>query len=232
MEETNLGESIIVNKFTEESARKFRSDVLKRTALDPSIPIMVYVDSYGGCVDALNSMLATMNQVPNKFVTVCIGKAMSCGAVLLSAGDYRFIDENARVMIHQSSSGAIGPTESIQNDVNENKRLNKQFMDFVLGRCNKTMRDFKEAIKNALHQDEHDNARDLYLDPKESLEFGIVDFIGMPLIKPIVQYAIEIAPKKQYELIEKESSINVEIKKISKKKATKKQTRKKYTKTK
>lgn len=230
-----MNETILVNKFTEESAKKFREQVLRKASLDPNMPITVYIDSYGGYVDALNSMLATMRQVPNQFVTVCIGKAMSCGAILLSAGDYRFIDEGARVMIHQSSSAAWGPTEGQQNDVNENKRLDKQMMDFILGRCGKTFKEYKEALKNK-QTDENDQARELYLDSKESLEFGIVDFIGMPLIKPVVMYSIETAPKKEYQPVQ-EAATTIEqllaegepipAKKTTKKKVAKKQTRKK-----
>lgn len=238
MSDNGINESIVVNKFNEESARKFRSEVLKRTNIDSTMPIIVYIDSYGGYVDALNSMLATMRQVPNQFVTVCLGKAMSCGAVLLSAGDFRFIDEGSRAMIHQSSSGAVGPTESLQNNVNESKRLNKQMMDFILGRCGKTLNQFKEAIRNSLHQDDSDDGRDLYLDPQEALDFGLVDFIGMPLVKPVVMYSIETAPGKEYEPVE---NLQVEIepqkpkrrstkKKTTKKKATKKPTRRKTTK--
>ena len=218
-------DSIVVNEFTEASAKDFRKKVFKRASTDPNMPITVYIDSYGGYVDALNSMLATMRQVPNQFVTVCAGKAMSCGAVLLAAGDFRFIDEGSRAMIHQSSSGAFGPTESLQNAVNENKRLNKQLMDFILKRCGKNMTQFKAAIKKSLHGD--DDARNLYLDAKEALEFGLVDFIGMPLIKPVVMYTVELAPQKQYESVE-----NFEIqeeKQSKKKKTTKKKSKKKQT---
>ena len=225
-----VNETIMVNKFNEESARKFREQVLAKASLDPSMPITVYIDSYGGYVDSLNSMLATMRQIPNQFVTVCMGKAMSCGAVLLAAGDFRFIDEGARAMIHQSSSGVIGPTETQQNDVNENKRLNKQMMGIILERCGKSMTDFKEAISKSLHQD--DDARNLYLDAQESLDFGLVDFIGMPLIKPVVMYSIESAPQKEYadvgSLIEEEELNPVGGKKrTTKKKTSKKKTTKK-----
>lgn len=222
-----MQETILVNSFTEESSRKFREQVLRKASIDPNMPIIVYIDSYGGYVDSLNSMLATMRQVPNQFVTVCVGKAMSCGAVLLSAGDFRFIDEGSRAMIHQSSSGAVGPTEGQQNSVNENKRLNKQLMDFILGRCGKSMTQFKEAIKKSLHPD--DDGRDLYLDAKEAVAFGLVDFIGMPLIKPVVMFQIETAPKKKYESVQ---SYTLELEELDKKKLKKafKKAKKKATK--
>lgn len=217
--------SIIVNDFTEASANKFREQVLERSGMDSNLPILVYIDSYGGYVDALNSMLATMRQVPNKFVTVCIGKAMSCGAALLAAGDIRYMDEGSRAMIHQSRSGAVGPTESLQNDINENKRLNKQLMDFILNRCNKKLKDFYAELKKKNKPE--DQARDLYLSPKEALDFGLIDEVGMPIIKPVVYYSIESVPKKKYEPINKPAKKTVKKKPTRKNIKTTKRSRKK-----
>lgn len=198
MSEENKSSDIIVNKFTEESAKDFRSKVLKRSQIDPSLPITVYIDSYGGYIDSLNSMLETMEQVPNPIVTVCIGKAMSAGAVLLAAGDHRFCGRRSRVMVHQGSSGAGGPIESLQNDVNESKRLNNQMIKLLAERCKMSVRKFKEEMKKRLTKDD-DEARDMYLDAKSALEIGIVDNIGMPIIKPLVMYAIDTAPEHDYD---------------------------------
>ena len=226
-------EDIVVNKFNEESAKKFRAQVLKRAAIDDSMPIIVYIDSYGGYIDSLNNMLDTMEQVPNQFVTVCTGKSMSCGAVLLAAGDFRFCGRNSRVMVHQGSSGAGGPIESLQNDVDESKRINKQLMSKIAERCGMTLTQFKKEMKERLHRDD-DEARDLYLPPQDALELGIVDFVGMPVVKPVVMYSIETAPEKQYQDPNNFLADSVEEavapKKKTKKKVAKKPTRKKTTK--
>lgn len=229
---------IVVNSFTEESARSFREKVLARSHIDPNMPITIYIDSYGGYIDSLNSMLETMEQVPNPKVTVCIGKAISAGAVLLAAGDHRFIGRNSRVMIHQGSSGAGGPIESLQNDVDESKRLNNQMIKLLAERCNKSVREFKSEMKKRLHR-EDDEARDMYLDAKNAKEFGIVDHIGLPLIKPLIMYTIEAAPERTFEdpvastlesalaevgLVDKKPSRK---KKTTKKKMTKKKTTRK-----
>ena len=217
-------EDILVNKFTEESAKDFRKQVINRAMDSSNTPIVVYIDSYGGYIDALNSMLETIEQVTNPIVTVCMGKAMSCGAVLLSAGDYRFCGRNSRVMVHQGSAGAVGPIESLQNSVTENKRLNKQIISLVAKRCNKSIKDFKEEMKKRLVKGD-DEARDMYLPAQDALEIGIVDFIGMPHIKPHTVYSIESAPEKKYEPIEEINDL--ELKKVEK--APKKVTKKKRT---
>ena len=185
-------EDVIVNSFNEESARQFRKQVMMRNSQDPSMPIVVYIDSYGGYLDSLNSMLETIGQVSNPIITVCIGKAMSCGAVLLAAGDHRFCGKFSRVMIHQSTGGDIGPVEGLQKNVDECKRVNDMFMSFLAKRCSKSLGELKQIIKD-------NESRDFYLDADQSKKFGIVDFVGTPIIKPIVMYQVEVAPDKKYQ---------------------------------
>lgn len=221
-------DDIVVNKFTEEEARNFRNKILKRAMLDPSMPIVIYIDSYGGNVDALNSMIATIHQVPNPIVTACIGKAMSCGAILLAAGDHRFCDPMARVLIHEVTAGSINPVNDMENDVKEARRLNNQMMNFLAKRCHKTYKEIKQMM--------HDqDSRDINLTPKQALEFGIVDYIGTPVIKPIVIYAIEPAPEHEYEksgmstLEGALTEIGLGSENKGKKKTKKKKTKKKKT---
>lgn len=218
-------DEIIVNKFTEESARDFRKRVISKAVQDSSMPIIIYVDSYGGYIDSLNNMLETLEQIPNPIVTVCTGKAMSCGAVLLSAGDYRFCGRHSRVMVHQGSGGTVGPIESMQNDVDESKRLNKQIMQMLADRTGMTLSEFKKEMKERLVQGD-DEARNLYLPPEASLEMGLVDFIGMPQIKPTVLYQIEASQPKEYETPEPKPKKKTTRKKATKKKVSKKKTRK------
>jgi ATP-dependent Clp protease protease subunit len=185
-------DDIIVNSFNEESARQFRKQVMIRNMQDPNMPIVVYIDSYGGYLDSLNSMLETIGQVTNPIITVCIGKAMSCGAVLLAAGDHRFCGKFSRVMIHQSTGGDYGPVEGLQKNVDECKRVNDTFMSFLAKRCSKSLNELKQIIKD-------NESRDFYLDAEQSKKFGIVDFVGTPMIKPIVMYQVEVSPDKKYQ---------------------------------
>lgn len=233
-------EEIVVNKFTEESAAKFRKQIISKAMQDPSQPIIIYIDSYGGYIDSLNSMLEDIEQIPNQIVTVCKGKAMSCGAVLLAAGDHRFCGRKSRVMVHQGSSAAWGPIESQQNDVDESKRLNKQLMMLLAKRCGMSLTQFKAEMKKRLIKGD-DEARDMYLDANAAKDLGLVDYVGMPHIKPIVMYQIEPSPEKEYKseeevtkealdamgLTEKpKTKRKVTKKKVAKKKVSKKKTTK------
>lgn len=175
---------IWVTKFDEEHAQKFRVAVLDAARGDSSKPIIIHVDSYGGYVDALAKMIETMDEVSNPIVTVCMGKAMSCGAILLSHGDVRFLGRHSRVMVHEISSGTIGNVHDMKDDVKETVRLNEQFMGLLANNCGFKNYDELRTILKA------QDGRDLYLSGEEAVKFGIVDAIGLPRIASKTFYEV------------------------------------------
>lgn len=167
-------DGIWVTKFTEESAKAF-VDELKRLDNNAGKPILVYIDSYGGYVDALATMISAIENTKSDIVTVCLGKAMSCGAILLSHGDKRFCTPTGRVMIHETSSGAYGNINDIKNDVEEGKRLNKFWMEILAKNCGYSLKQFNKFFSNA--------KRDIYLNAAQAKRFGIVDLVGYPRVE-------------------------------------------------
>jgi ATP-dependent Clp endopeptidase proteolytic subunit ClpP len=187
---TGNSDEIWVNEFTEKSAQEFREAVLERAEKDPNIVIPIYIDSYGGYVDALAKMIETMDEVPNRFLTVCMGKAMSCGAILLSHGDLRFCGKYSRVMIHNVSSVSWGDVYSMKAGSDEGMRLNKIFMGLLARNCGLTYEQLQNNIKAAT------DSKEIWLSAEDSLKFGIVDLLGVPEITPIVQWTCDVAPDK------------------------------------
>src|ERR1035437_7268419 len=127
---------IWVTEFTEDAAIEFRKQMLDVSKKDILRPIIVYIHSYGGAVDVLASMIESMDEIPNPIITVAHGMAMSCGAVLLSHGDIRFVGKNSRIMVHEVSGG-VG-ADDVHNmfaDASETKRLNKWFMGLLAKNC-------------------------------------------------------------------------------------------------
>ena len=106
---------IRVNKFDEESAKEFASQVsLAHNTGQNVIPIVI--DSYGGQVYSLMSMIAVIKNSELPVATIIEGKAMSCGAVLFTFGEegMRFMDKDATLMIHDVSSAQWGKVEEIK----------------------------------------------------------------------------------------------------------------------
>lgn len=168
--------------FTAESALKLRKDILEHAEAGEDVPVLIYINSYGGSVDALNKILDTIDSIPNKVVTICAGTAMSAGAVLLSYGDERYIGANSRVMIHQVSSVTFGTVVEMDNTMKEHRNLNTRLLNVLAKRCNKTTKQMRAIF---------DKNMDKYLTPAEAKKFGLVDKIGTPRLKQVVSYEIE-----------------------------------------
>jgi len=229
-------QDIVVNEFTEKSALEFRKRVTDITKIDPQHPIIIYIDSYGGYVDSLAMMIETIDSVSNPIITVCIGKAMSCGAILLAAGDYRFCGRHSRILIHEVSGGARGDVHDLAKSAEELKRLNKYWMTFIAKQCGlKGYDELRKIIKD-------NDGRDLVLTPNKAKEFGLVDEIGLPQVQPLASYQIDPLPEKKRgahivgkdgnnQLAEFLQALEMETaKKKAKKKVTKKATKKKVKK--
>ena len=172
---------IWVTKFDEASAKSIVEEVRKLENKEEK-PIVVYIDSYGGYVDALASMVGVLDSVKNKVITVCLGKAMSCGAILLSHGDIRFATPSSRIMIHEVSSGSEGNVNDLKNDVAETSRLNKHWQKIIAENCGYSPKEWSALFTN--------EKRDIYLNPEEARRFGIIDRIGYPKLEEHTTYKL------------------------------------------
>lgn len=170
-----------MNDFDDDTARDFITQVRAFSSEiaelnDENKDICVYINSRGGIVTSLLSMIDAMNLVENDFSTICIGQCASCGAVFLSAGTKgkRYITENSRVLIHQVRGGMWGTNSEIQADAKEMERMNKLLLTMLAENCGKTVEEIENLTLGG----------DLVLTAQEAVDFGIVDAV---LTKDIVQ---------------------------------------------
>lgn len=208
---------IWVTDFTQESALKFREDIMEHSKGDPTAPITVYIHSYGGYVDALASMIETMDETPNPIITVCNGMAMSCGAMLLAHGDVRYCGKHSRVMVHEISSASAGDVHDMHADALETKRLNKYFMGLLAKDCG--IEGGYEGLRKLIKARD---GRDMYLSADECIQFGICDAIGTPKVEATVSFNISKTPEKGPFIIEPASSETKPMRVNTKKKPPKK----------
>jgi len=151
----------------DESARHVVDRLLYLDSLSND-EIKFYINSPGGYVTAGFSMYDTIKQIKSPVSTICTGLAASMGSILLSAGEKgkRYIQPNARVMIHQPSGGTRGPASDIEitaQEILKTKELSAQILADNCGqKFEKVMKDFN---------------RDHWMDAKESVAYGIVDKI-------------------------------------------------------
>ena len=169
---TTLDDNRIIymqGSFNEDKAEKIVTSLLEMDAKDPTKDVVLYIDSYGGHV---HSLLAIHDVIKNllhcNVATVCIGKAMSCGQMLLISGakGKRFILPNARVLIHEVSSGHWGKLKELENGLEETKALQVILSKLILKYTNIK----KEGLKALLQKDS-------YISANEAKRLGLVDHI-------------------------------------------------------
>lgn len=130
--------------------------------------ITMHIDSPGGSVKSGLSMVDVMDYISSDIRTINTGMAASMGSVLLGAGtkgkrgSLRF----SRVMLHQSSGGAIGNIQDAEISMIEWRKINDTLFDLLASYCGKT----NEQVKK-------DATRDLWLSASDALEYGIIDEI-------------------------------------------------------
>ena len=155
---------------------------------DPQNLIPIVIDSYGGEVYSLMSMIAAIKDAEIPVATIVEGKAMSCGAVLLSFGEQgmRFADPEATIMIHDVSSMDWGKVEELKAGAKEADRLNGKIYTMMARNCGKADDYFLKIVDKKKHAD-------WFLDAKEAKKHNLVNHLRVP------KMTIDVGVKMEFE---------------------------------
>jgi ATP-dependent Clp protease protease subunit len=177
---------IRVNKFDEESATKFVSEMATAHNTGQKV-IPIIIDSFGGGVYSLMTMIAAIKDAELPVATIVEGKAMSCGAILFSFGQegLRFMDPNATLMIHDVSSGDWGKIEELKASVGEAERLNQKVYTMMARNCGKKDDYFLKLV-------EKKKQADWFLDAEEAVKHNLANQIRLPSMRISIDVNIEM----------------------------------------
>mgnify|MGYP003118513196 FL=1 len=177
---------ITVNEFTEKSALEFSTKMTLAHNTGQSV-IPIVIDSYGGQVYSLMSMIAEIRSASLPIATIVQGKAMSCGAVLTTFGEpgMRYMDPDATFMIHDVSSMSWGKIAEMKAGVDEAERLNKKIFAMMDKNCGQPEGFFMKKLKKK-------DRADWYLGAKKCKKHGIINHLRMPTMKINVSCDINV----------------------------------------
>lgn len=133
---------------------------------DPKKDIKLYINSPGGSVYDGLAIIDTMNYIEPDVQTIGIGLQASMGAMLLSCGakGKRYALPNARIMIHQPSSGTEGKITDQEIALREGIYLKKVLAEMMAKNTGKPVA-----------QIEKDMDRDNWMSAQEAKEYGLID---------------------------------------------------------
>lgn len=135
---------------------------------DPEKDISLYIHCPGGIIAAGLAIYDTMQLMKCDVSTICVGLAASMGTLLLCAGakGKRYALPNSTIHLHQAVGGAQGQAADIEIAAREIMRMQETIRNIIAKHTGQPM----EKIA-------HDTDRDFYLNPKQAMEYGIIDEI-------------------------------------------------------
>lgn len=130
-------------------------------------PIVILINSGGGCLDSTYATIAIMETSKTPIITVNMNCAYSAAGLILMAGHKRYCMPRSQVLIHSGSAqGISGNYEDIQESTKSYKKMVEEMREFIIS---------KTKIDKALMK--KNQSRDWYLPTSEQIDLGVVDEI-------------------------------------------------------
>jgi ATP-dependent Clp protease, protease subunit len=151
---------------TEDIANLIVAQLIHLESEDPDKDISIYINSPGGSVYAGLAIYDTMQYIKPQVQTICVGVAMSMGALLLAGGaeGKRMALPNAKILIHQVSGGFSGQAADIEIHAREIIDIRRKLDEIIA-----------KHTKQPLEKVSQDTDRDYFMSAEEAVEYNIID---------------------------------------------------------
>jgi len=151
---------------TEDIANLVVAQLIHLESEDPDKDVSIYVNSPGGSVYAGLAIYDTMQYIKPDVQTICVGVAMSMGALLLAGGAHgkRMATPNSKILIHQVTGGFQGQATDIEIHAREIIDVRRRLDEIIAKHTGQPM----EKVQK-------DTERDYFMSAEEAKEYSIVD---------------------------------------------------------
>lgn len=134
---------------------------------DSNGEITMFINSAGGYVSSMFSIIDTMNIIKSPIRTVVMGIAASAAAAIAACGDTRLITQNSQFMLHEVSSLTFGSMSSMQEDMQQSINQQNKMINILAAKTKQT----PETIKNTITK------TDKFFSSTDAVNFGLADKI-------------------------------------------------------
>ena len=151
---------------TEDIANLVVAQLIHLESEDPDKDISMYINSPGGSVYAGLAIYDTMQYIKPDIQTICVGVAMSMGALLLGGGadEKRMATPNSKILIHQVSGGFQGQATDIEIHAKEIIDVRRRLDEII---AKHTGQPLEKVAK--------DTERDYFMSAEEAQDYNLVD---------------------------------------------------------
>jgi len=134
-----------------------------KLGVDP-IPIYLHIMSNGGCVFSAFNVIDHIKACKNPVYSVIEGSAASAATLISVVCDKRYVRPSAYMLIHQISSGWEGKMCELEDEMKNLKELTDTLKTFYKDNTNMTPHQLTSLLR-----------RDLWLNAKKCIEYGLAD---------------------------------------------------------
>ena len=151
---------------TEDIANLIVAQLIHLESEDPDKDVSIYINSPGGSVYAGLAIYDAMQFIKPDVSTICVGVAMSMGALLLAGGTEgkRMALPNSKILIHQVSGGFSGQATDIEIHAKEIIDVRRRLDEIIAKHTGKDI----EKVRQ-------DTERDYFMSAEEAKDYGIID---------------------------------------------------------
>lgn len=129
-------------------------------------PIKIWINSDGGDTNVTLFLANIIALSKTPIITIGMGRSYSSGGLLLMAGHKRLVFDSTSVLIHDGSSGAIGDTGKVIDNLEFTKEMEVRVRDFIL-----------KHTKIPADLLDKNYRRDWFLFSEDVIKYGIADKI-------------------------------------------------------
>ena len=142
------------------------AELLHLESEDPDKDIAIYINCPGGSVYAGLAIYDAMQFVKPAITTICVGIAMSMGALLLAGGTggKRMALPNGKILLHQLWGGFEGEASDIEIQARETIALKRRMEELIA-----------QHSGQPLEKVSKDMERDYFMTAEEAVVYGIID---------------------------------------------------------
>lgn len=159
---------MLAGEINKKLAQKIITQLLLLEAENPDKEITIFIDSPGGDADAGFAIYDMIRFIKPRVRTICAGLTASAAVIVLLAAkkEDRLSLPNARILIHQPSTGVSGTAADIQIEAVEILKFRDKINKLIAAESGQP-----------LEKVEADTKRNFWMSAEEGLKYGLISRI-------------------------------------------------------
>lgn len=138
----------------------------KHTSVEKRTPILLYVTSNGGDVDAGFELIDVIQNSKTPVYTINLGYQYSMGFLIGLAGHKRYATKNAKFLHHDGTNVIVNSGTKVKDQMEFQDKVESRIKNYVIQRTKVTEQEYDTHLR-----------QEWYLFADEAKERGMVDYI-------------------------------------------------------